>query len=128
GSHERYKSAERLQWERDWDGIKKMKEWIIANALATEEELNSVAEEAKHHVRECKAAAWEKYITPVKNQVSRAADLINNMAAAIPEQKEVLHKMVVALTAIREPLRRDVMRTLHAAITLAGNKDAAYWT
>lgn len=59
GSHERYKSAERLQWERDWDGIKKMKEWIIANALATEEELNSVAEDAKHHVRECKAAAWE---------------------------------------------------------------------
>lgn len=128
GSHERYKSAERLQWERDWDGIKKMKEWIIANALATEEELNSVAEDAKHHVRECKAAAWEKYITPVKNQVSRAADLINNMAAVMPGQKEVLHKMVAALTAIREPLRRDVMKTLHAAITLAGNNDAAYWT
>jgi len=128
GSHERYKSAERLQWERDWDGIKKMKEWIIANALATEEELNAVAEEAKLHVRECKAAAWEKYIAPVKNQVSRAADLINNMAAAIPQQKEALQKMLLALTAIREPLRRDVMKTLHTAITLAGDNDAAYWT
>src|SRR5690349_1119737 len=47
GSHERYKSPERLEWERDWDGIKKMKEWIIDNALTSEEELNDIETEAK---------------------------------------------------------------------------------
>ena len=50
GSHERYKSPERLEWERDWDGIKKMKEWIIENALASEEELEDIETEAKDHV------------------------------------------------------------------------------
>ena len=43
GSHERYKSPERLEWEREWDGIKKMKEWIIENALAGEDELVALA-------------------------------------------------------------------------------------
>lgn len=127
GSHERYKSAERLQWEKEWDGIKKMKEWIIANSLATEEELNAVNEEAKSYVRDCKAEAWEQYITPIKNQVNRAADIINNIAVAMPGQKDALQKMVASLTANREPLRRDVMKTLNAAIRLAGNNDAAYW-
>jgi len=91
GSHERYKSPERLEWEREWDGIKKMKKWIIANALAEEEELNGIAERAKEHVRESKVAAWEKFITPVKNQVARAADLLHAMANSLPKQEPRPH-------------------------------------
>jgi len=128
GSHERYKSAERLDWEREWDGIKKMKEWIIENALASAEELNEVAVQAKTDVRESKAAAWEKFITPVKEKVSRAADLILTMAKALPQQSGQLQQMAGELTAIREPLRRDVLKALHTALTLAGNADVAYWT
>lgn len=128
GSHERYKSAERLDWERDWDGIKKMKEWIIANALAAEEELNAIAEEAKGSVRESKMAAWEKFITPIKAQVTRACDLINTMAGSLPQQADELRKLSADLSANREPLRRDVLKTLYTAISLAGNADAAYWT
>ncbi len=128
GSHERYKSPERLEWEREWDGIKKMKEWIIANALASEEELDGIAERAKEHVRESKAAAWAKFITPVKKQVSRATDLIHTLATALPDQTTALQKLAVELSANREPLRRDVLKTLNTALTLAGNSDAAYWT
>ena len=128
GSHERYKNAERLDWEREWDGIKKMKEWIIENALAEEEELNVIAEMAKEHVKESKAAAWEKFITPIKKQVARAADLILTMANALPHHSAALQKMVTDLSASREPLRRDVLKTLNAAIDLAGNADSAYWT
>src|SRR6201991_2806708 len=51
GSHERYKSPERLEWEREWDGIRKMKEWIMENALASEEELNEIETDAKVHIR-----------------------------------------------------------------------------
>ncbi|OSZ80595.1 transketolase [Chitinophagaceae bacterium IBVUCB2] len=128
GSHERYKSQERLEWEREWDGIRKMKEWIIANALAKEEELDGIAERAKEHVRESKAAAWAKFITPVKKQVSRATDLIHAMANALPEQTAALQKLAVELSASREPLRRDVLKALNTALTLAGSADAAYWT
>lgn len=128
GSHERYKGQERLEWERDWDGIKKMKEWIIENTLAEEEELNEIAEKAKQHVRESKAAAWEKFIVPVKKQVARAVDLINTMATALPQHTASLQKMAVELSAGREPLRRDVLKSLHAALTLGGDADAVYRT
>lgn len=128
GSHERYKSPERLEWEREWDGIRKLREWILSNELASTEELDDIAEKAKTYVRDCKAAAWDKFITPVKAQVARAAELIRNMAKALPEQAAALEKLTIDLTATREPLRRDVMKTLHAALYLAGNADAAFWT
>ncbi|MBL0273758.1 MAG: transketolase [Chitinophagaceae bacterium] len=128
GSHERYKSQERLIWEKEWDGIKKMKEWIIENALAEEKELDEISEKAKESVRESKTAAWEKYLLPIKQQVVRATDLISAMLNSLPQQAEVLQRMVHELTANREPLRRDVMKTLHAALAIAGDAEAAYWT
>ncbi len=128
GSHERYKSPERLEWEREWDGIRKMKEWIIENGLSEVEELDDIAEKAKQHVRDSRAAAWDKFIIPVKKQVTRSADLIQAMANALPEHMAALQKMAIELSASREPLRRDVLKTLNAALDLAGNADAAYWT
>lgn len=126
GSHERYKSPERLEWEREWDGIKKMKEWIIENALATGEELSDIVDRAKEHVRDSKAAAWEKFIIPVKKQVTRAVELIHAMANALTDHAAAFQKMAGELSTNREPLRRDVLKTLNAALDLAGNADAAY--
>lgn len=128
GSHERYKSPERLEWEREWDGIKKMKEWIIANALAEESELDEIIEKAKEYVRESKASAWAKFITPVKKQVARATDLIHAMANALPEHTTELQKIAIEISANREPLRRDVLKALNHALNIAGSADAAYWT
>ncbi|HRG22893.1 MAG TPA: thiamine pyrophosphate-dependent enzyme [Chitinophagaceae bacterium] len=128
GSHERYKSPERLDWEREWDGIRKMKEWLMANDLANEEELDEIAEKAKEHVRESKASAWAKFITPIKKQVARATDLIHAMANALPEKSDELHKVARELSANREPLRRDVQKGLNAALTIAGEHDATFWT
>jgi pyruvate/2-oxoglutarate/acetoin dehydrogenase E1 component/TPP-dependent pyruvate/acetoin dehydrogenase alpha subunit len=128
GSHERYKSPERLEWEKEWDGIKKMNEWIIANALAEEEELNTIADQAKEFVKESRAAAWNKFLAPIKEQVVRAVDLVNNIARALPRQSEALQKLAAELSSSREPLRRDVLKMLHGALSLAGNSDAAFWT
>jgi pyruvate/2-oxoglutarate/acetoin dehydrogenase E1 component/TPP-dependent pyruvate/acetoin dehydrogenase alpha subunit len=128
GSHERYKSPERLEWEREWDGIKKMKEWIVENGLAEEEELNEINTKAKQQVRESKAAAWEKFMIPVKNQVARATDLIRSMASGLPEQAAAMQVLATELSANREPLRRDVLKTLNTALGLAGNADSAFWT
>ncbi len=72
GSHERYKSPERLEWEREWDAMKKMKEWIIDNALANVEELDEIHNRAKELVRNSKTSAWEKVMAPILKQVHLA--------------------------------------------------------
>lgn len=128
GSHERYKSSERLDWEREWDGIRKMKEWIIANTLAEENELDEIADKAKLHVKESKASAWTNYLAPIKEQVTRAVDLINTMANDLPQHATALQKLTKELSANREPLRRDVIKSLHDALSFAGNAEVAFWT
>jgi pyruvate/2-oxoglutarate/acetoin dehydrogenase E1 component/TPP-dependent pyruvate/acetoin dehydrogenase alpha subunit len=125
GSHERYKSPERLEWEREWDGIKKMKEWIVANSLASEEELDELLNEAKELVRRSKMAAWEKYQAPVRNQVTQSSELIDQLTAALPEQASELSKLSSDLSINREPTRRDVMHTLYQSLLVAGDSPAS---
>ncbi|HEX9513806.1 MAG TPA: thiamine pyrophosphate-dependent enzyme [Puia sp.] len=125
GSHERYKSPERLEWEREWDGIKKMKEWIVDNALASEEELNAIELESKEVIRACRNLAWEKYQVPIKGQVSRSVDLIQGMAEPLPEQAAELQAIAAELAGNREPGRKEVLRALHQALSLAGDHPIA---
>jgi pyruvate/2-oxoglutarate/acetoin dehydrogenase E1 component len=128
GSHERYKSPERLEWEREWDGIKKMKEWIIDNALAGEEELNDIEIKAKELIRHCRNQAWEKYQAPIKLQVAHSVDLIHEMTHHLPAHTEDLQKLAMELAGNREPGRKEVLRTLHQALELAGDTYSAAQT
>jgi len=89
-----------------------MREWIIANELADEEELNSIAMEAKEHVKQSRNSAWEKFLAPIKSQVTKTADLINNLATSLPAAAASLKKLVTDLSANREPTRRDVFKSL----------------
>ncbi|HVG40318.1 MAG TPA: thiamine pyrophosphate-dependent dehydrogenase E1 component subunit alpha, partial [Chitinophagaceae bacterium] len=127
GSHERYKNANRLEWERTWDGMIKMREWIIENALATEEELESVELDVKEQVREGKRNAWTAYLEPIKTQVTKAAELLTDGASKIPAKRDALDSLAKELTALREPLRRDVMKALHTAVQLIGKEDTGFW-
>lgn len=123
GSHERYKNAERLKWEKQWDGLLKMRQWVIANALADEEELEAIENEARDHVRQQKNVAWENYLNPIKEQVAKAVELLSEAASSYADQ---LQPLIKELSSIREPLRRDVMRILSAALTIVGNSDSGY--
>ena len=114
GSHERYKEPGRLEWEKKWDCIKQMKEWILANELAHADELEDIEIEAKKAVRESKKNAWEKYINPIKEQVRKTVELVN--ASGVTNQE--IKKIIDELTANREPQRRDVMRALAAAVAV----------
>jgi pyruvate/2-oxoglutarate/acetoin dehydrogenase E1 component/TPP-dependent pyruvate/acetoin dehydrogenase alpha subunit len=127
GSHERYKPGERLDWEREWDAIKKMREWLLANMLADEDDIDSIEREAKNFVRKAKQNAWEDFLAPIKQQVTRAVELINNVASTLNDHAEELHRLTKELLSHREPLRRDVMKTLNAAIDITSDSDAAYW-
>jgi pyruvate/2-oxoglutarate/acetoin dehydrogenase E1 component/TPP-dependent pyruvate/acetoin dehydrogenase alpha subunit len=124
GSHERYKSHERLLWEKEWDCIKKFREWIIANGLAAEEELVDIDAAAKEHVRQSKAKAWENYLAPIKKQVAKVVDLVDSIAAPNAAVAEQLKKLVAELQSNRDPLRRDVMKTLSIALQLAPSATA----
>jgi pyruvate/2-oxoglutarate/acetoin dehydrogenase E1 component/TPP-dependent pyruvate/acetoin dehydrogenase alpha subunit len=127
GSHERYKTPERLEWERDWDCNKKLKEWIIDNTLATEGELDEIENEAKEFVRNSKNKAWEAYLVPIKKQVERTVELLSGLAAALPQHASVIQKLSAELSTNREPNRRDVMHTLHQVLFYVGKNDAAFW-
>ncbi|HMC84306.1 MAG TPA: thiamine pyrophosphate-dependent enzyme [Chitinophagaceae bacterium] len=127
GSHERYKTPERLEWERDWDAIKKMKQWLVENELASEEELDEIETGVKESVRSARNIAWEEYQAPIRKQVMHAADLINNLINALPQKAEALKKTVKELLSNREPNRRDVMKALYQGIVLAGKDESAFW-
>jgi pyruvate/2-oxoglutarate/acetoin dehydrogenase E1 component len=105
-----------------------MREWIIENTLADEHELEAIEESAKYEIRQSRDDAWEQFLVPIREQVSRAVDLINGMAGSLPAQASALQKLSKALSTNKEPLRRDVMKTLSAALNLAGNNDASFWT
>ena len=121
GSHERYKSPERLDWERAWDAMKKMKEWIIDNALATAEELDEIQVKAKELVRNSKNSAWEKCMEPILEQVTHAVSLIRDLMSGSTGKQEGFEEIINQLSSIREPNRRDVMHSLHQALIHAGH-------
>jgi pyruvate/2-oxoglutarate/acetoin dehydrogenase E1 component/TPP-dependent pyruvate/acetoin dehydrogenase alpha subunit len=127
GSHERYKAPERLEWEREWDAIKKLKEWIIDNSLASEDELDEIETSVKEFVRDKRNIAWEEYQSPIRKQVEKSVYLINNLADSLSVHAAPLRKTAAELAANREPNRRDVMKALYRSILLAGKADAAFW-
>ncbi|MDF2436113.1 MAG: pyruvate/branched-chain alpha-keto acid dehydrogenase component, alpha and beta subunit [Bacteroidota bacterium] len=108
GSHERYKSKERLQWESDFDGIKKMREWILSNKIATENELAEIEENAKKVVREAKSAAWTAYLNPIKNERSEVIAMIAEVAKD-SDNKAFIEKITSELNGILEPIRKDII-------------------
>ena len=127
GSHERYKSPERLEWEREHDCLKKIREWIIDSALATDEELNRLESKAKNQVKDERTKAWEKYQAPIKEQVRKIVELAESLAANIPDKAATIKKLSLELSSNREPMRRDVMKSLSAILNVAGDNDAAFW-
>jgi pyruvate/2-oxoglutarate/acetoin dehydrogenase E1 component/TPP-dependent pyruvate/acetoin dehydrogenase alpha subunit len=125
GSHERYKTPERLEWEREFDCIKKFKEWILENALSSEEELSEIELNAKKHVRDCKNNAWEIYLQPIREQVSRVVELGNAVISQVPDQAEPMKQIINKLLAEKEPMRRDVMHALHQLAGLASRHESS---
>jgi pyruvate/2-oxoglutarate/acetoin dehydrogenase E1 component/TPP-dependent pyruvate/acetoin dehydrogenase alpha subunit len=112
GSHERYKSAERLEWERNWDCNKQMRAWLILNELATAESLDQLESEVKQDVRDKKQAAWDQYINPIKSKIQEGADLVFAGLA----QDAPLYRMMQELVANKEPLKRELFRILNIVL------------
>ena len=125
GSHERYKSKERLEWEKEWDCIVKMREFIIENNIADDEEINKIEEEARNEAREAKQRAWENFISPIKQQIQQATNACNQVVYEGGQNAPQIAQLVQQLGSIKEPIRKDVMQTLRRVLGMCtGNSDA----
>jgi pyruvate/2-oxoglutarate/acetoin dehydrogenase E1 component/TPP-dependent pyruvate/acetoin dehydrogenase alpha subunit len=121
GSHERYKSPERLAWEREWDGNKKFREWILENTLASDEELEDIEVRAKEFVRDSKQQAWEKYMAPIKELVRQSVDLLEGLISSGADTHGELAAIKTELAGNREPHRKEIIQALHHALEVAGD-------
>ncbi|MBK7147981.1 MAG: transketolase [Bacteroidetes bacterium] len=110
GSHERYKSAERLQWEKDFDCIQKMREWMMENKLATAGECDAIYAAAVQEVKEGKAAAWRRFSTPIKEEIAEAIGWME----AVQEESSLTEEVAAAIQELRssiDPIRKDILKT-----------------
>lgn len=115
GSHERYKDRERLAWEAEHDCNAKLKEWMIKNGIATDEELTEISKAIKKQVRVGKAKAWKDYIEPIKQQQREAVSLIDNLAAS-SANKTFIEKLSSGLSGIDEPDKKDALGAARKAL------------
>ena len=118
GSHERYKSPERLRFEVDFDAITKMREWMIAQGLASASELDVMEKEDIAAVRDAQRRAWEAYRTPIDAEVKEALSILDRLGAT--ELKNELQRT-------QAPFRRDAVRAVAAAVIMKRDEDAAAW-
>ena len=114
GSHERYKDSDRLSWEKEWDCIRQMRIWILDNTLAEEEELDEIEKKAMIFVRDSKQRAWDKYFSPIRAMVNEVVELLRNAAHLHVDIQQHIGK----LAQQREPMRRDILKTLFNCIQL----------
>lgn len=115
GSHERYKTPERLQWEKENDCNLKMRGWLIENNIETDEGLLHLEKEIKKKVREGKNKAWQSFLAPHLNEQKEAITLIENLAQTSPN-KVFINKLKEQLAQEKEPLRRNIIATARKAL------------
>tara|TARA_A100001037_G_scaffold179001_1_gene160576 strand:+ start:656 stop:3073 length:2418 start_codon:yes stop_codon:yes gene_type:complete len=123
GSHERYKSKERLNWENDFDCIKKFREWIIGVDIATDEELNQIDLEAKETVKKAKNEAWKEYQNPIKEEAKELISIFEIIKDKldIKEISEWIEELKQLITF--GIFRKDYMSKARTLLGLLSNKE-----
>ncbi|NRD20417.1 transketolase [Winogradskyella eckloniae] len=115
GSHERYKDIERLTWETEYDCNAQMRHWIVANNIATDEELLNLERSIKREVRAAKKEAWLTFIKPIIAESKQAIQLLDQLATT-SANGVFIRKLISDLESIEEPLRKDILSTARKAL------------
>lgn len=115
GSHERYKSKERLQWEADNDCIKRFREWILDNDIAPEATIEEIEKAAKTKVRAAKREAWAAFLKPLLVQKQEVVELLEAIAAKSANRNFLL-KLTNELRETKEPIKKDLLSTARKAL------------
>jgi pyruvate/2-oxoglutarate/acetoin dehydrogenase E1 component/TPP-dependent pyruvate/acetoin dehydrogenase alpha subunit len=115
GSHERYKSPERLAWEADFDCVKRFRDWISSQGIASEAEIDQWQEEDKQIVEAARKSAWEAFQGPIREVRDQAVTLLNALTDS-SSQSDVIETYRDKLADQQDVLRSDVAATLHASL------------
>jgi 2-oxoisovalerate dehydrogenase E1 component len=109
GSHERYKSEERLKWEEEYDPIKKMREWILESGIATSEELDKLSAEAEVEAKEARKTGWEMFQSPIKIERDALVKIINDRTCRCTEEakEDTVDNFTEDLKKVISPIRKD---------------------
>jgi len=121
GSHERYKSKERLEWENEHDCLLQMRRWMVEMAIATDEEIDQLEAEAKQYVRNSQREAWDELCQEIKAELNEASGLIEELARVT--RNEDIFNIAVELRSCPDPGRREVVSAIRHALRLSiGNE------
>jgi 2-oxoisovalerate dehydrogenase E1 component len=129
GSHERYKSPERLKWEEEFDPVTKMKEWIFEKKIATAQELERIDAEAEEEVKEARNRAWKNYTGPIEKERQEILSIIENRTCQCRNDKfDKVGSYAKDLKRIINPIRKDNLCTAkrilrHVCLDCPGRKD-----
>ena len=135
GSHERYKTKERLIWEKQTDCLAKMRDWIIEFELKdsnnnllrfveTEEELIAIEKEAKKEVNQARRDAWNAFLNPVKEEKAKVMQLLENLASK-SHNKPFIIKLKNDLAAVLDTSRKDLLVAARKAIVYVREEKSA---
>ena len=122
GSHERYKSKERLAWENEHDCLVQMRSWMITSAVSTEKELDEIETKAKTYVRDCQREAWNDLAEGIKVELDEAASLIDNIA----QQSVMVNTIEVIAASLRnsmDPGRKDITAAVRKTLRTIAHED-----
>lgn len=123
GSHERYKSKKRLQWEQDFDCLNKMREWMVEEELAEDDVFEKIEEEDKQEVMGFRDAAWEAFQKPIRDEREHLAGLITEMAKNSNHGDE-LQEVRRKLMSHPNPLRKYLLPVAREALIVAKDDDS----
>lgn len=117
GSHERYKTPERLAWEREYDCLGKMREWIIDQHIAPAGELDNLQRNAEKLVENLRVKAWHAFTRPVYDERKQSATIFQQIESTSP-QAEAISEIRRRLLAKEAPLRRDILTAVREVLVL----------
>jgi 2-oxoisovalerate dehydrogenase E1 component len=107
GSHERYKDTDRLTWEKETDGLKKMREWMLEQQIATAEELAELEKAATDRARQAKKNAWEHYAGPIRKKRDEFLSAVD-IATCRCSKTSKIEAVKEELARIADPIRADI--------------------
>ena len=112
GSHERYKSKERLKWEEDFCCIKKMREWILKNKISDKVTLDNIEKKAEERVKKIRDKSWKDYRKNIEDDFGDAMTIITRVAQNSPKNKKEIIQVRDELSNTLQPIKADIFKSL----------------
>ena len=122
GSHERYKTPERLKFEQEFDCVTRMRSWIVENHFATEPELVAMEQEDRATVEGIRKTAWEAFLAPLQEERSQVLDMLDEIAGSSSHAEE-LSQLKERLADLPSFTRREVHAAAHEALRILRDED-----